>query len=76
MQPETYKINQAKYTLAVRAKNPGLNSPWLEGIKINGEYHIIYSPYDLAAGWQGDDHPLNLGYQPGDAMQIGANILI
>jgi len=70
-----YPMAAANYTLAVRARNPDLKTPWLEGVRIQDEYRVFYSPMDLAAGWQGDDHPLACGYAPGDALQMGANLV-
>lgn len=68
------RITTARYTLTARAKHPKLTEPWLEGIELDGQQRVVYSKYDLAAGWQGDDHPLSLGYLPADALRLGANI--
>ncbi|MCH2176824.1 MAG: DUF4159 domain-containing protein [Lentisphaeria bacterium] len=70
-----FEIKQAQYTLPVRAKYPQLHTPVLEAITIDGDIRVIFSPFDLAAGWQGDDHPLSYSYLPGESLQIGANIM-
>ncbi len=71
-----FKLATARYTPAVRAKHPGLATPVLEGLRLSGDgYQVLYSPFDLAAGWQGDDHPLCFGYESGDALMLGANLL-
>ncbi|MFO7937053.1 MAG: DUF4159 domain-containing protein [Kiritimatiellia bacterium] len=70
-----FKMDRVDFTLAARAKYPSLASPVIESIKIDGEDRIFYSPFDMAAGWQGDDHPLSFGYAPGDSLRIGANML-
>jgi hypothetical protein len=70
-----FKISQVRLTLAARAKYPGLATPVLEGLKIADDYKVLYSPFDLAAGWQGDEHPMSYGYESGDALQLGANLL-
>jgi hypothetical protein len=70
-----FKIDKVRFTLAARAKYPGLTAPVLEGLKVADDYKVLYSPFDLAAGWQGDDHPMSYGYESGDAMQLGANLL-
>lgn len=70
-----FKIDRVRLTLAARAKYPGLSAPVLEGLKVADDYKVLYSPFDLAAGWQGDDHPMSYGYESGDAMQLGANLL-
>jgi hypothetical protein len=70
-----FKIGKVRYTLATRAKYPTLNDPVLEGLQLDGEFKVIYSPFDMAAGWQGDDHPMSYGYESGDSLQLGANLL-
>ncbi len=70
-----YTLRTAGYTVAVKASQPELNTPWLEGVWLDGDYRVFYSPFDLAAGWQGDDHPLARGYAPGDALALGANLV-
>jgi len=70
------KIAEAKYTPAVLAEKPELKTPYLEGISIAGDLRVIYSPYDLEAGWQGMDHPLARAYQPESALQIGVNLVL
>ncbi len=70
-----YKIDTVEYSPETKAKFPGLKAAYLEGLKINGEYRIIYSPVDIAAGWQGDKHPLSCMYMPDDALKLGANLV-
>ncbi|MDP6355185.1 MAG: DUF4159 domain-containing protein, partial [Planctomycetota bacterium] len=55
---------------------PELKTPYFEGITINGDLRVIYSPYDLEAGWQGSEHPLSRGYEPRSALQLGINIVM
>ena len=70
-----FKMEAARYTLAARAKYPTLAFPVLECLNVSDQVKVIYSPFDMAAGWQGDDHPLAYGYEPGDAMRLGANLI-
>lgn len=70
-----FKLEAVRYTPAVRAKYPALSAPVLEGLKVGDDYQVICSPFDLAAGWQGDDHPMAYGYEPGDALQLGADLV-
>ncbi len=70
-----FTLETVRYTPAVRAKYPALCAPVIEGLKVGGSYSVFCSPFDLAAGWQGDDHPLSYGYEPGDALQLGANLV-
>ncbi len=70
-----FKVGEVRFTLAARAKYPALKTPALEGLKVAGDFKVLYSPFDLAAGWQGDDHPLSYGYETGDALRLGANLV-
>ncbi len=70
------KVTESKYTPAALAQKPGLNQPWLEGISLKGDLKVIYSPFDLEAGWQGLDYPLARAYEPNSALQLGVNIII
>jgi len=70
-----FKIAAVRFTPAVRAKYPALSAPVIEGLKIANETRVFYSPFDLASGWQGDDHPLARGYETGDSLQLGADLV-
>ncbi len=70
-----FKVERVRYTLAARAKYPTLAAPVIEALKVEGEERVFYSPFDMAAGWQGDDHPLAYGYAPGDSLLLGANLI-
>jgi hypothetical protein len=71
-----FKITQAQYTRAVAAQNPALQAPALEAITLRGDLKVIYSPYDLEAGWEGLDHPLARAYEPASAVPLGINIIM
>jgi hypothetical protein len=70
-----FKLATVRYTPAVRAKYPTLASPVVEGLKIANEMRVFYSPFDMAAGWQGDDHPLARGYESGDSLLLGSDLV-
>lgn len=70
-----FKIDRVHYTPTVRAKYPTLSTPVLEGLKVADNYTVICSPFDMAAGWQGDDHPLSYGYDSGDSLLLGADLV-
>jgi hypothetical protein len=53
-----------------------LRAPYLEGISINGDLRVIYSPFDLEAGWEGTEHPLAQAYEPQSAVQLGVNLVM
>lgn len=69
-----FAVNQVRYTPAVVNKAGVFTEPVLEGITLNGDLRVIYSPYDMEAGWQGCDHPIIRGLEPESAMQLGINI--
>jgi hypothetical protein len=71
-----FKLTEAAYTTAATAARPGLNRPYLEGISLNGDMKVIYSPVDLETGWQGMDHPLARAYEPDSALKLGVNIIM
>lgn len=70
------KITEAESTPAALTRKPGLKAPYLEGISLNGDLKVIYSPFDLEAGWQGMDHPLAKAYEPESAMKLGVNVIM
>ncbi len=71
-----FKIAEAQYTPAVVKLRPTLKTPYLEGVSVGGDLRVIYSPFDLEAGWTGLDHPLAKGYEPDSAMQLGMNLVV
>ena len=70
-----FKSERVRYTPAAETRYPGLAAPYIEALDVGSEPHVFFSPFDLAAGWQGDDHPLSLGYAPADALRLGANLI-
>jgi hypothetical protein len=71
-----FKLTAAAYTPAAAAARPGLTEPYLEGIALNGDVKVIYSPIDLETGWQGLNPPLARAYQSDDALKLGVNIIM
>jgi hypothetical protein len=71
-----FQLTGAAYTPAAAAARPGLTQPYLEGISLNGDVKVIYSPIDLETGWQGLNPPLARAYQPEDALKLGVNIIM
>ncbi len=71
-----FKVADADYTPAAAAARPGLTQPYLEGISLNGDLKVIYSPIDLETGWQGLNPPLARAWQPESALKLGVNIIM
>jgi hypothetical protein len=71
-----FKLTEAAYTPAEAAIRPSLAQPYLEGLSLNGDVKVIYSPIDLETGWQGLNPPLARAYQSNDALKLGVNIIM
>jgi len=71
-----FPVRTVRYTPAVVKAHPELQAPLLEGIALGGELRVIYSPFDLEAGWQGTEHPLCRGVAPESAMELGVNVVL
>jgi hypothetical protein len=72
-----HDVRKVEYTLALlKDKGDELkNRPWFEGVTINGELRVIYSPYDFVAGWNEVNYPLIRGYKPSSARNLGMNLI-
>jgi len=70
-----YKIRQVSYSALLKAQRPSLKAPVLEGIVIDGQLGVIYSPLSLSNGWEQLAYAYNRGYGNTDAIRIGVNLL-
>ena len=71
-----FPVTEARYTPAVVKQENAPKAPYLEGITLNGDLRVVYSPYDIEGGWLGCDYPLSKGYEPVSAMQVGVNVVM
>jgi hypothetical protein len=71
-----FSVAEAQYTPAVLKQDNAVKAPYLEGVSLNGDLRVIYSPYDMEGGWLGCDYPLCKGFEPVSAMQLGMNIVM
>ncbi|MGI6495504.1 MAG: DUF4159 domain-containing protein [Kiritimatiellia bacterium] len=69
-------VERAQYSPAALALHPELDAPLLEGIEIDGDLRVIYSPFDLACAWQGCDYPLALCHEAPAGLDLGLNLLV
>jgi hypothetical protein len=69
-------VQTADYTPAVAMRYGPLKTPKLEGITLNGDIRVIYSPIDLEAGWETTEYPMALAYRSDTATPLGMNILM
>jgi len=75
-----FKITTVDYSPVLR-KSKGAelqDRPVLFGMSVGDEdnIRIIYSPYDLEAGWNEIYYPLVRGYMPDSAQRLGMNIIV
>jgi hypothetical protein len=70
------KVQDANYTPAVAMRFGQSKVPKLEGIALNGDLRVIYSPIDLEAGWVEDEYPMALAYRSETATPLGMDILM
>ena len=71
-----FPIGEVAYTpLAIR-EQPGLNRPTLEGISLENQLRVIYSPYGFVNGWSGAPNPYAREYAREDALRLGIDIFV
>ena len=80
--PPGHPVLRAPYTIAKVSlsplgaeRNPGVDTPQLEGIEIDGVLAVVYSRFDLGNGWEACSHPYSVGYSGEDALKIGTNVI-
>jgi len=69
-----YKISSVRYSELVNSERGKLSMPLIEGIKIDGQLGVIYSPLGLGTGWEQLGFAYNRGYSDVDALRLGVNI--
>jgi len=50
--------------------------PHLLGMSLGGDLRVLYSPYDLEAGWLPVEYPLIRGYESLSAQRLGMNLIV
>ncbi len=72
-----FDTSSVQYSPALAKSKPELNNkPYLLGITIDGDLRVIYSPYDLEAGWLEVHYPQMRGYEPVSAQRLGMNVIV
>jgi hypothetical protein len=69
-------VRAVRYTPAVLKTHPKLKAPVLEGVSMKGSLAVIYSPFDIGCGWEGEECPFCRGIERRDALKLGASILL
>jgi len=71
-----FNIGEVAYSPGLAQATPTLgNHPYLLAVFLGGDLRILYSPYDLEAGWLPASFPLMKGYEPASAERLGMNII-
>ncbi|MEO0509902.1 MAG: DUF4159 domain-containing protein [Verrucomicrobiota bacterium] len=69
-------VTSVQYTESTRTSNPDIaDKPHLQGFYVNGELALIYSPYDMEAGWLDARFPLMQGLENHSARTLGKNVI-
>ncbi|MFW6108736.1 MAG: DUF4159 domain-containing protein [bacterium] len=73
-----HRIRTVGYTQAavLQRGRERLGAPALEGITIEGQLAVVYSPLDLGCGWELKPHPYGVGYEWRDAIRLGVNVVL
>ena len=71
-----FPIQKVEYTPLVLHEHPGLSQPALEGISLEKQLRVVYSPYGFVNGWSGAPNPYAREYEGKDALRLGINILV
>jgi hypothetical protein len=72
-----FDTSTVRYCPSLAKSKPELgNRPALSGVMIDGELRVIYSPYDLEAGWLEVPYPQMRGYESISAQRLGMNIIL
>ncbi|MHC4329676.1 MAG: DUF4159 domain-containing protein [Planctomycetota bacterium] len=72
-----FDVSNVRYSPSLTKNKPELkNQPYLLGATIDGDLRVIYSPYDLEAGWLEVYYPLMRGYESVSSQRLGMNIII
>lgn len=70
------KIATAGYTAPALAARPGLAQPYLEGVVVGDTLKVIYAPFDLISGWDGQERPGARAWLPDSAVAMGTNLVV
>ena len=72
-----FDASTVQYSSSLTKSKPELNNqPYLLGATIDGDLRVIYSPYDLEAGWLEVHYPLAGCYESVSSQRLGMNIII
>jgi hypothetical protein len=72
-----FDASTVRYSPSLAKSKPELNNqPFLLGATVDGDLRVIYSPYDLEAGWLEVHYPLARAYESASSQRLGMNIIV
>jgi hypothetical protein len=71
-----FDVTTVHYGPDVQHAHPNLNTPQLWGIEIDGRLAVVYSPYALGCGLEGQEFDGCWGLRAEDARRLAANIVL
>ncbi len=72
-----FDVSSVRYSPSLAKSKPELNNkPYLLGVTIDGELRVVYSPYDLEAGWLEVSYPMTKSYESISSQRLGMNMII
>jgi hypothetical protein len=73
-----FDVSRVQYTpTLIKDKGKELGGrPFLYGMTFDGKLRVIYSPYDMEAGWNEVRYPLSRGYETDSAKKLGMNVIM
>jgi hypothetical protein len=72
-----FDASTVRYSPSLAKSKPELNNqPHLLGATVDGDLRVIYSPYDLEAGWLEVHYPLARAYESASSQRLGMNIIV
>lgn len=69
-------VVKAAFSPRITQQYPDWSEPRLEGIALDGNICVIYSPIDVGCGWEDAEHPYGLGYEKKSGLRLGASVLL
>ena len=72
-----FDVSTVRYSPSLAKSKPELNNqPYLLSVTIDGQIRVVYSPYDLEAGWLEVSYPMTKGYESISSQRLGMNMII
>jgi len=69
-------LESVRYVYLAQSDHPQQGPPKLEGLALNGQWAVLYSPLSLSNGWEQMEFAYNQGYTDLDALRMGINLLL